>query len=428
MPAAPIIGRAAGLESGPDAYEVVMVRSRLLQHAPSRAALRCVLLAVGLLGAGCSAGSDEPDVAAPPGQPGSTTTWASPQRDAVLYSIGRWTDPYGGRSRPGGFGIVLDISGAAETRLEVRNLDLGSFSGAEWIGDRRILVPRSAPPFRPPLVFRLESSGLVREGPSPLPPLDTQQEWSGGGELIASKPIEPCEPNQHPRWKCYRQADEIFLQSADGSNRRVITTGRLDSWTPDGRLLVGVGNAFSRFEALRISTKTRSLPLEPERVASAACLDRASLWPPRWSADRRYIASLVAGKWPKRANVFSGLVIAHADGRPIRVITSPYAILMFAWSPIGHRLAWTTSGSPDPHELFVLNDPKGMSRRVFATGARHFDWITWSPDARSLLLDDETVGRWRLLTVDGGKTRTLQRLGGRPIWCCPVNAYARFND
>lgn len=381
-----------------------------------------------LLGSGCSVGSNEEEVAGSPTESASTTTQAPAESGAVLYTIGLSTDPYGS-SRPGGFGVVLDLGDADQRKLEVRDRELGSFGGVGWIGERRILVPRAAPPFRPPLIFGLESGRLVREGPSPLPALDAQQEWSPDGKRVASKEIEPCEPNQKPRWKCYRQADEIFVQAADGSSRRGITTGRLDSWTPDGRLLIGVGNTFSRFEALSLSTRTRTLPLRPAQVAKAAGLERASLGPPRWSADRRYIAAIVAGKWPKKANVFTALAITRADGRPIRVITSPYVISMFAWSPSGHRLAWTTSGSPDPHELFVLEDPEGKPRRLFATGARHFDWITWSPDGTKLLLDDEHGGQWRLFPVDRtGSKRTLARVGGRPLWCCPVNAYSTFNS
>ncbi|MGH3114829.1 MAG: TolB family protein [Gaiellaceae bacterium] len=358
---------------------------------------------------------------------GSPAAPASTDGGAVVYTIGLSTDPYG-NSIPGGFGVLLNPGGAGQKKLEIRNPDLGFFGGVDWIGERRILVPRDAPPFRVPLIFRLKGGRLVREGRLPLPPLDTQQEWSPEGELIASKPIEPCEPNQQPRWKCYRQVDEIYLQNADGSNRRAITTGRLESWTPDGRILIGVGNTFSRFEALSLSTGARTLPLRPAQVAKAAgLLGRASLGPPRWSADRRYIAALVAGKWPKKANVSHSLVIARADGTPIRVITSPYLISMFAWSPTGHRFAWTTSGFPDPHELFVLDDPKAKPRRLFATPARHFDWITWAPDGRRLLLDDENDGHWRMFGIGDGREQLLPRLGGRPVWCCPVNAYATFN-
>lgn len=371
-----------------------------------------------LLAVACSGASDQQS-------PKASASGAAPA-GVVLYTIGVSTDHYG-TSSPRGFGVVVDLGTPAAKHREVRSVDL---HGAEWIGGDQILVPRSAPPFRPPLLFRLQGRALIRTGPSPLPALDTQQEWSPDGRLVASKQIEPCEPNQRPRWRCYRQADEIYLQAADGSGRRVVAEGSLDSWTPDGRLLVVVGprGAFYHYRALNVRTGRRALPLSPERVATAAGLKRAALGPPRWSADGRYIAAMVAGKWPKSANVFHALVIARANGTPVRVVTSPYVISMFAWSLRGHRLAWTTSGFPTPHELFVLDDPSGQPRRLFVAD-RHFDWITWSPDGRRVLLDDENAGRWLLITTVGQRSvERYPRLGGRPYWCCPVNAYSRFND
>lgn len=220
----------------------MMILSGRLRPAPFQLGLCCLLLAIVLLSPGCSAGSDEQEDAGPPAESASTTTAASAESGVVLYTIGLSTDPYG-NSRPGGFGVVLNLGDANQRKLEARNPELGSFGGPDWIGDRQMLVPRDAPPFRPPLLYRLRSGRLVREGPSPLPPLDTQQEWSPDGKLIASQPIEPCEPNQKPRWKCSRQADEIYLQEADGSGRRRIATGHFESWTPDGRLLVTGGRS-----------------------------------------------------------------------------------------------------------------------------------------------------------------------------------------
>lgn len=397
-----------------------------------------ILLAVGSAAAsgalaasglgGSDAGGRSPDPPARSARSATASGFVTAHGGAVLYTLGVSTDPYG-KSSPRGFGVVAKFGTEAEKRVEVRSRELGSFAGAKWIGAHRILVPRNAPPFRPPLIFRLERGRLLREGPSPLPALDAQQEWSPGAKLVASQRIEPCEPNQRTLWKCYRQADEIYLQRADGAGRRKIATGHFNSWTPDGRLLVVVGPRGARYyyTALNVFTGKRTLPLSPERVAAAAQLKQASLGPPRWSADGRYLAAIVAGKWPTKANIFTAVVIAHADGRPIRVITSPYVISMFAWSPRGHQLAWTTSGFPTPHELFVLDNPNGRPQRVFAADP-HFDWIAWSPDGRRLLLDDEKARRWLLITAAGRKSvEKHARLGGRPFWCCPVNAYGTLN-
>jgi Tol biopolymer transport system component len=118
-------------------------------------------------------------------------------------------------------------------------------------------------------------------------------------------------------------------------------------------------------------------------------------------------------------------VVARADGTIIRLLTSPYIISMFAWSPVGHRLGWTTSGFPDPHQLFVLDGPRAEPRKVYVGGG-HFDWITWSPDGNRILLDREDgLNLWLVLDPDRQERPVaLPRLGGAPLWCCPPNAFA----
>jgi WD40-like Beta Propeller Repeat len=342
---------------------------------------------------------------------------------AILYSIGVSTDPYGGSS-PRGFGVVTSFGTARQRNHEVRNRGLGSFGGTDWIDQERILVPRKAPPFRRPLVYRFSGGQLQRVGPSPLPLLEAGQAWSPDGRWIASEPIERCKKDQRTIWECYRNSGRIYLYHADGSHRRALGPGHFDHWTPDGRLLVTDTVRGDLYASLDVRTGKRTLPIAPRRVADLARRDKVGVGPPRWSADRRYLAARIGASWPKKAKIMGALVVAHADGRPIRIITSPYIISMFAWSPVGHRLAYTTSGFPDPHELFVVASPEAKPVRLFSTGARHFDWITWSPDGRLLLVDDEHANVWRLMPSAGPRRiRALPRLGGRPLWCCPVNAY-----
>jgi hypothetical protein len=358
--------------------------------------------------AGCSFGSD--------GAPEPAAKEPSSQ-NAVLYTIGASTDPYGTDSAPGGFGVVTSLGERTEAKVEIREPSLGSFGGAEWIAPGRILVPRGAPPIRRPLIYGFQSGRLEQEGVSPLPRAHVNQTWSPDGASIASEPIARCKQKQRTLYECYRQAGAVFVQRVDGSGRRWVSDGHVDSWTPDGHLLVTASRS-NAFEALDTQSGQRSLPLGPEDVAARAGVEKASIGPPRWSGDGRYLAALAGVKGP------GALIVARADGSVIRLITSSYIISMFAWSPVGHRLAYTTSGFPDPHELFVLHEPTVKPVRLFVTGERHFDWITWAPDGKRLLLD-ETAGTWRLLPVQGrARERTFPRLGGRPLWCCPVNAYA----
>jgi hypothetical protein len=383
--------------------------------------------------AGCFEGGAEPARDRGAGVRSPAAVQARPVRqggaagvDAVLYSIGVSSDPYG-RSSPRGFGVVSALGTERQRKQEMRDRRFGAFGGVSWIDGERILVPQKAPPFRRPLLVRFTGWRLERAGVSPLPALEAGQAWSPDGRWIASKRIEPCEPGQRTIWECYRNTEPIYLYRADGSQRRELGRGSFNGWTPDSRLLV-TDQAGRFYEALDVATGARTVPIAPERVAAFAGRRTVSVGPPRWSADGLYLAARVGAAWPKRGKTVAALVIASADGRPLRIIKSRLIISMFAWSPVGHRLAYTTSGFPDPHELFLVEQPAAKPRRLFATRARHFDWVSWSPDARRLLLDDEHQDRWLLLrATEPGKPRSLPRLGGRPLWCCPVNAYATLN-
>jgi hypothetical protein len=346
-------------------------------------------------------------------------------RGGVLFTRGLSTDPYG-TSHLSGFGVVLGIGGPEQRAIEAKDRNLGWFGGVQWLGnDGRILVPRRAPPLRRPVLYRLEDESLQRVGEVAPPAREPGAVWSADGRLIAGQPIEPCRRRQRTLWKCYRGSGRVVVRHGDGTHPRVVARGRfvnVDSWTPDGFLLVTAGHTYA---ALDVRTGRRTIPLSPRRIAALFGLESVWVSPPRWSADGRYVAAkLGASHWRKAGRVYGALVLAHADGRPIRVVTSPYLISMFAWSPVGHRLAFTTSGFPAPHQLLVVDTPTAKPRPLFVT-ARHFDWITWSPDGRRLLLDDEHANHWRLISSSRRRVlRSLPRFGGRPLWCCPVNAFA----
>jgi hypothetical protein len=346
-----------------------------------------------------------------------------PTTSIVLYTKGASTDPYGS-SRPDGFGVVVGPATRNARIVQVINPDLGWSNGAAWLGNDRIVVPRNGPPLAPPLLYRFRGGKLERLGSAPVPRLEISPEWSPDEKLIATEPVEPCKKGQRVVWKCYRGTARVLVRNADGSHPRQVASGHFDGWTPAGRLLIADRTYTASFEALDVDSGRRSIPLSAPRVARFAGVEVASTGPPRWSGDRRYLAALVGARWPKKDKTIGAIVVAAADGTPVRLLRSPYIISMFAWSPVGHRLAYTTSGFPDPHELFVLEEPVGKCVRLYAT-ADHFDWITWSPDGRRLLLDEGVANRWTLFSVNGRRPRRpLRRLGGRPLWCCPVNSYA----
>ena len=378
------------------------------------------LLFAGLLvTAGCSLGSSaEKPGAEANDKPGGAATGP---HDAILYTIGLSTDPYGSSS-PAGFGVVTAIGTERERKVEVRARGLGSFGGARWIGGPSLIVRQSAPPLRPPILYRFQADQLDSRGPAArLPGRHPVAEWSPDGRRVATQPAVPCHERQRSLFECYRLRKRVFVQETDGSNRREVADGEHGGWTSDGRLLVRDRRTY---RALDVDSGASSVPLADQPVARLGGVRRAWLGPPRWSADGRYMAANVFARWPAKVRTTTAVVIADAQGRPLRLLRSRYLISMFSWSPTGHKLAYTTSGFPDPHELFVVDAPAARSARLFAT-KRHFDWLTWSPDGRRLLVDDENGDAWRLLAPDGApKVRQLPRLGGRPVWCCPVNSFS----
>jgi hypothetical protein len=321
--------------------------------------------------------------------------------DAVLYTIGLSTDPYG-KSSPGGFGVATGLRRGPLRKVEVHERGLGGFGGAEWLDSGLILVARPAPPLRRPLLFGYDGE-LERRGSGPIPG-GAGFAWSPRRGLFAYERAIPCDRKQRSLYKCYRASGELFVTQVNGSEQRKVTTGHLMGWTADGRIAL-----FKSYQ--------RAIPraFDLEAGTTGQILPGWKVELPIWSPDGRFVAAIAR----------PGVVIARADGRIVQAIHSRLVISMITWAPVGRRLAFTTSGFPDPHQLFVVDSPSAKPRLLYGRGAIHFDWVTWSPDGMRILLDDENRGRWLLFRTDrSGKRRTLPRLGGRPLWCCPVNSYS----
>jgi hypothetical protein len=328
-------------------------------------------VAVGLAAAAAACGADEKPAARP---------------EMVLYGIGVSTDPYG-RSRPRGVGVAFGVGSPRQRTATIRDRELRP---VRWLDRGRAVivdfdqhVPR----------YEILHVDRMRRTRAPIPSDAANAIW--WRDRIAYQRRIACRaPN--PRATCYRLGRRTFVN--DGSTAR----GQALTWTPRGRLVV------SRRGALHVLGR---------RAPLLSLGRRASLGAPIWTPDGRYFA-LIAHVRGRVGTV----VVATGAGRIVRTFHSPYVISMLTWAPRGRRLAWTTSGFPDPHELFVADiDGPAPPRRLFAT-ERHFDWVTWSPDGRRLLLDDEHAGAWRLIEP-GRPGRRLQRPGGMPQWCCPYGAF-----
>lgn len=379
---------------------------------------RAVTVAVaGLLVGACSLSSDETTK--------QTERQTTSSTDAVLYGIGVSTDPYG-NSSPNGFGVVVRLTEGTPAKVEIRG-NAWCSERAAWLSPGKLMISergRKAPFCSRQTIFRYRPERLERAGrvPFTVPPNTWDFALSPDLRLVALEPsVRCCGNGQKP-------SGVIFVARADGSRQRQVARGHLAGWTPDGRVLFSTGQVFEfragDFLAIDLASGKVELVLSHRTVAERARVRKAEIGSPVWSPDRRYFAARALLTPAGARKALRAVVVAQANGKIIRLLRSPYEISMFAWSPRGHRLAYTTSGYPAPHELFVADLPDATPKRIFKTD-RHFDWITWSPTGGRLLLDDENAGQWRLLDVSGGGSqRVLPRLGGRPLWCCPQNEFS----
>jgi WD40-like Beta Propeller Repeat len=371
---------------------------------------------LGLLVGACSLSNDET---------GEAEREATQLRDAVLYGIGVSTDPYG-NSSPSGFGVIAPLADESPAKVEVRGGEWCS-ERAAWLSSGKLVVPargRKAPFCSREVIFRYRKGRLARDEDVPLatPPNTWDFVFSPDRKLVAFEPsVRCCGNGQKP-------SGAVFIARADGSRKRQVARGHLAGWTPDGRVLFSTGQLFELragdFFAVNPADERFQLVLSHTAVADGLGARRAEIGSPAWSSDRRYLAARASLTRRGARRPFSAVVVAQANGKIVRVLRSPYEISMFAWSPRGRRLAYTTSGFPAPHEVFLVDRLDAEPRRIFTAG-RHFDWITWSPNGDRLLLDDENAGQWRVFDVSGdGAARVLPRLGGRPLWCCPQNEFS----
>ena len=353
-------------------------------------------------------------------EPGAAAV-ASLSGTTILFGIGLSTDPFG-MSRPHGAGLLS----AEGTKLRSVELTVPRLAPDRWLPDGSVVVRRQVARRNPvtgrrtlvPRLLRHEadanSFGPGRPVPLPSPIVDAS--WSPDGSRIAYEPV---------RWSAqgYGSSGRVLVIDASGSERTFVARGHLAGWTPDGRIVIWSDRAMRDLIAVDPASGRRTLLLAGGEAEQLARVDGLGLGEPVFSRDGRFMATRVYG-WPAGSRITAGILIATAGGRGVRLVTSRYLISMIAWSPAEDLLAYTTSGFPDPHELFIVG-PAEEPRRLYE-GPAHFDWVTWSPDGRWVLIDDEALDRWLLFKPKGSGRSPLwlPRLGGAPMWCCPQGAFA----
>ena len=198
-------------------------------------------------------------------------------KDAVLYSLGISTNPYG-HSSPRGFGIATGVAGGKLQRTEVRSREYGSFGGADWLGNRRVLVGRHAPPLRSPALFAYREGRLRRVGVAPFPG-GSIYAWSPDLKRVAFEPPAPCRSHQRSLYRCYKGSGRIFV-----AGRGQVAKGVFGGWTGNGRFAYYPNNkAYARGAATIIDLDTGARRQKRHYWADQQ---------PIRSADGRFLATL----------------------------------------------------------------------------------------------------------------------------------------
>jgi Tol biopolymer transport system component len=224
-----------------------------------------------------------------------------------------------------------------------------------------------------------------------------------------------------------KASEQMFLTSGQGYARRLTGPGKSTgcacgasqpAWSPDGRLIAFAGTDqtgapgifvlnVATGELLRV-TRSHWFEATPiwspdgRRIAFVrGTHDLQSLWivnvasgdlthvstlpaaNPAWSPD----GTTIAFSRPGTIGLDSGIWLIHPDGSGLRrfanaAVTSDGNI---SWSPDGTKIAFAaprTDGKAPFVDIDVVNVTTGEVRVL----ARGFDYPTWSPDGRSILV------------------------------------------
>jgi Tol biopolymer transport system component len=213
----------------------------------------------------------------------------------------------------------------------------------------------------------------------------------------------------------------IWVINADGSGLRSVTgameVGRPDdpslvSWAPDGASLIfssAFANAGPAIFAVRVDGTNLDQVVGPE------------LWPlsPVWSPDGTTIA-FKGGK----SDADRGLYVMNADGTGARRLTrqpaaDTYSFTLPQWSPDGRQLLYYAEAGGGSHDIWIVN-ADGSGERDLTPTLPPVDeyWPAWSPDGTRIAYGVSSNGLFTsdvvVMDADGGQAQMLSRQGVSP--------------
>jgi hypothetical protein len=177
---------------------------------------------------------------------------------------------------------------------------------------------------------------------------------------------------------------QIYVMNADGSDPRVVASGRYPSFAPGGRQL-----AFLELSDRYAATSLEVVNVDGSALRTLAADAHPDGGAPTWSPDGSTIAYGETREPPGTPVRFTpGLGLVDTNGnRRVRILQGDgYEP---RWSLSGHWIARTTSVGAGGFELgLVRPDGTGADRLtddVARDASYHPEGATWSPDGRQIL-------------------------------------------
>jgi Tol biopolymer transport system component len=225
---------------------------------------------------------------------------------------------------------------------------------------------------------------------------ERQPVWSPDGLQLAFMPLE---------------GTDIFVMSADGSNRRLLLGG-LDGagglqWSPDGtRLLFAQFNADFDAEVTMYSFSTNRLQV----LARASVSESLSGF--CWSHDGARVAYSVVDFEPEpRTSVL--YTVSVAGGTPTQIVAvSGSELTLPAWSPDDGTIAFLQEGVDQRNDIYLVAADGSSPAVNLTNNPGVYRSLAWSPDGQTLAFSNgglfSSVSNEGLFTIDrSGNLRQL---------------------
>lgn len=213
---------------------------------------------------------------------------------------------------------------------------------------------------------------------------------------------------------------DIYSMNPDGTDRRQLTSGPADDWSPDvspdGRKI-----AFTRRDVPGTTEQVYVMAADGSRIRKLTSFEPGTAREPAWSPDGKEIVFSAFPAGTDHADLF----VMSATGKNIRRLTDfpdvpAVSVDQPAWSPDGKRVAFSHRGTCS--NVMMMNaDGTGMTN-VTTCGTGGGNAPSWSPDGTRIAYERVTTLE-SILEVKAVVGQSVQQIAtnlragfGGPAW------------